>query len=209
MNAHLASILCAGVVVSLGGVAEAGRGGFVPPLRIDSGPAVSAIEPDVGVQTVIGIHWASVYPKGTASFDVGVGFVSSFVPSDTATAEPDHLARETSVDHADEPLSLIGGYVEVAKRVAGNHWWRTWVGMRVESGRAAQDGRAAGFVGVAGRVSTEAYLPAAESGGGGAVVGMLAIGVYAELAGRRLDALGDDVSASVGLSFRVPMIIAQ
>jgi hypothetical protein len=196
------------IVAALGGTAQAGNGGFVPPLRIDTGPAVSALETEVGVQSVIGIHWASLYPKGTASFDVGIGLITSFVPTDDAEPQP-YAARELSSTHRDEPLSLIGGYVEVAKRTAGNSWWRTWVGLRVESGQADKDGRSKPYVGVAARYSTEAYLPAAESGSGGGVLGVLAIGLYAELAGRRIDVIGDDVTASIGLSFRVPLIAAH
>ncbi len=202
VRAHLTSIV---LVAALGGVAHAGRGGFVPPLRIDSGPAVSSIEPEVGVQTVIGIHWASLYPKGTASFDVGIGFISSFVPTgdDDAGASSAAVARGT---HGDEPMSLIGGYLEVAARTDGNSWRRTWLGMRVESGSASRNGRSGGYVGVAARVSTEVYTAGSGGGGGGAIMGVLAAGVYAELAARRIQTIGDDVTASVGLSFRVPLI---
>jgi len=58
-------------------------------------------------------------------------------------------------------------------------------------------------------VSTEAYLAGSDSSAGGAVIGVFAIGFYGELAVRRIDELGDDVGASVGVSMRLPLIVAN
>ena len=148
----------AGAVVP--STAHAGGGGaFLPPMRVDVGPSVSSIEDAPAGQVVAGIHWASVYPKGKAGFDVGIGIVSTFRGTDddaTATARVTDPMAE-----ADDPLGVFGGYVEVAARTAGNGWWRNWVGMRVESGRAGWDHRSRPYVGLAARVSTEAYLSGA------------------------------------------------
>ena len=185
--------------------AHAGGGGaFLPPMRVDVGPSVSSIEDAPAGQVVAGIHWASVYPKGKAGFDVGIGIVSTFRGTDddaTATARVTDPMAE-----ADDPLGVFGGYVEVAARTAGNGWWRNWVGMRVESGRAGWDHRSRPYVGLVARVSTEAYLSGAAGGHDGIILGVVAIGAYAEVAGRRIDDLGDDVAASVGLSFRIPLV---
>ena len=93
--------------------AHAGGGGaFLPPMRVDVGPSVSSIEDAPAGQVVAGIHWASVYPKGKAGFDVGIGIVSTFRGTDddaTATARVTDPMAE-----ADDPLGVFGGYVEVA-----------------------------------------------------------------------------------------------
>jgi hypothetical protein len=180
---------------------------FIPPVRVDVGPATSQLDATAAFQTVAGIHWASVYPKGKARFDVGVGIVSiSRLEEEppAMTTDPEATARRGPVS---EPLELTGGYVEVAARTAGNHWWRTWVAGRVESGRATRDGEHEMYVGFAARVSTEAYLAGMDGGGNALVMGVAAIGVYGELAVRRHDQLGDDLTASAGLSFRIPLIV--
>lgn len=198
-------LLALAVVLLLPSTAAAGRGGIIPPMRIDVGPSISHAETEPAFQMVAGLHWASVYPKGRANIDVGVGVISATHFSDEGE---DAALAERRLEE-DEPLSLIGGYVEVATRTAGNGWWRSWVGTRVESGRASIDGRSSGFVGVATRISTEAYVAGADSSSGGAVLGVFAIGLYGEVAVRRIDDVGDDVGASVGLSMRLPLIVAH
>jgi len=201
----LSSCVAIVVVGLLASVAHAGSGALVPPMRIDLGPAMSKLAPMPGFQLVAGVHWASLTPSPRASIDVGIGMIGTLRrSSDQAEAGAPSNAR--AVEPA--PLSLIGGYLEVATRTNGNGWWRTWVGSRLESGRASQDGLGHAFVGVATRISTEAYLTAAGGGGGGGlVVGALAIGLYAEVAARRFDSLGNDVGVSAGLSMRIPLII--
>lgn len=183
--------------------AAAGHGGvFVPPLRVDVGPAVSQLDDDPAFQCVAGIHWASVYPNGRARIDVGVGLVSTT----HGEGDPPPGAR---VAPPDDALSLVGGYVEVATRTAGTGWWRTWVGTRVESGQATRGGERSGFVGVATRISTEAYVAGGSSGGSALVLGVGAIGVYGEVGLRRIDEVGDDVTVSAGLTMRVPLILGN
>jgi hypothetical protein len=104
---------------------------------------------------------------------------------------------------------VLGGYVEVAYRPAGSSWWRTWVGTRIESGRAALDGAHHGYVGVATRVSTEAFVGGAASENRAILVGVFAIGLYAEVSARQVVDVGDDIGASVGVSMRVPFIAAD
>ena len=199
------SLVAAAVVLLLPTVAAAGRGGLIPPLRIDLGPSISHVETEPAFQAVIGIHWASVYPNHKANIDFGIGMISATHMADEAE---DGTVSHRTIE-GEEPLSLIGGYVEVATRVAGNRWWRSWVGTRVETGQASLHGRDHGFVGVATRISTEAFVAGADSSSGGAIVGVFAIGLYGEVAVRRIDDVGDDLGASVGLSMRLPFIIAH
>ena len=187
------------VLVSLPNLARAGSGGFVPPMRVDVGPEVSSVEPSPGFQCVAGIHWASLYPKPKANIDVGVGIVS------TTRSEAEPMKQV----HTPDPLELFGGYVEVATRTNGNGWWRNWVGTRVESGGAWLDHRRHRYVGVATRVSTEAFVSGASSGGGGGVIGVLAVGFYGELSARRIDDVGNDFGVSMGVTMRVPLIAAN
>jgi len=208
------ALLVVVVIVAVAGtapaVAHAGQGAIlIPPARIDIGAAVSQIEDAPGFQMVAGIHWASLYPDGSAPIDVGFGVVSTIALDGAApamaTTGADGIARVTEVR---DPMHLVGGYGEIALRAAGTTWWRTWVGVRIESGHADMDGRGGGYVGVAGRVSTEAYIGGVDGGGGALVLGTFAVGIYGELSARRIDELGDDFAASAGLSFRIPFIFA-
>lgn len=186
-------------------VAHAGSGGVIPPMRIDVGPAVSGTAGDPAMQWVVGIHWASVYPKPRAGFDVGVGFVSVSHPGKS----DDTMATARSSRPAPSPLELFGGYVEVATRTAGNDWWRTWVGTRIESGRADLDSAHHGYVGIATRISTEAFIGGAGGDHNSAFCGVFAIGLYGEVSARKIAGVGDDLGASVGLSMRLPLIAAD
>jgi hypothetical protein len=195
-----ALVIC---LVALPSIARAGNGAFVPPMRVDVGPTSSHVEPVPGLQVVAGIHWASLYPKPRANIDIGVGMVCVTHGGD----DDDMAAARTSGAPERERLGMFGGYVEVATRTAGGSWWRNWVGTRVESGRATIDGRKRAYVGVATRVSTEAFVSGGSSGSGGVAVGVLAIGLYGELSARRIDDVGNDLGASFGVSMRVPLIV--
>ena len=200
---RLAALTVAAVTL-LPSVAAAGRGVFIPPMRIDVGPSISHAEP--AAQVVAGIHWASVYPSHRANIDIGVGMISASSFGDEAAGAGGAAERTIAPQQG---LELVGGYVEVATRVAGAKWWRTWIGTRVESGRATLDGRPEPFVGVATRASTEIFVAGADGGGSAVMMGVFAIGVYGEIAVRRIDDVGDDLGASVGLSMRLPLIIAN
>jgi len=191
------------ILITLAGTAHAG-GGFVPPMRVDMGAAFSESEHDLGGQVVAGIHWASLYPKKTY-LDVGLGFVSTSFggPEDPPTM---HASSRPRVR---DPLSIFAGYVEVATRPSGNGWWRTWVGTRVEAGQGSRDGDDQGMIGVAVRASAELWIGGASSGSGSGMMGVGAIGLYGEMSARRFVDDSDDLGASVGLSFRVPLIAAN
>lgn len=195
--------IVAGVLITLSGTAHAG-GGFLPPMRVDLGAAFSESEHDVGGQIVAGIHWASLYPKKTY-LDVGLGVVSTSFggPEDPPTMHTSARPRER------DPLSIIAGYVEVATRPSGNGWWRTWVGTRVEAGQASRDGDDQGMVGVAVRGSAELWLGTAASGSGGGIFGVAALGVYGEMSARRFEDDANDLGASFGFSFRLPLVAAN
>lgn len=197
--------IAAGVLVMAATATAHAGGGFVPPMRIDLGTAVSGSEHALGGQLVAGIHWASVYPKKTY-LDVGIGIVS------TSFGGPEEPApRKTGVRPGPvrDPLSIFAGYVEVATRPSGNGWWRTWIGTRIEAGQGARDGHDQGMVGVAVRASAELWAGTATSDSGGGLLGVGAIGLYGELSARRFEDDADDLGASVGFSFRVPLILAH
>jgi hypothetical protein len=198
-------LVAAAGVLLLPSLAHAGSGGFVPPMRIDLGPEVSSEDRAPAFQVVAGIHWASLYPKPKANIDVGIGIVSDTRsnPDDTTVMTADGRAFAVP---GEERLQLFGGYVEVATRTAGNGWWRNWVGTRIESGGATLDHQKHPYVGVATRVSTEAYVAGGSGGGNGVLVGVFAVGFYAELSARKIADVGNEYGASVGVTMRVPLI---
>jgi hypothetical protein len=190
-------------LVLLPSVAHAGEGLFVPPMRIDLGPQMSSEEARPAFQVVAGIHWASLYPK-KSNIDVGIGIVSDSrgTAEDTMTTS----GGRAVVRPGEDRLQLFGGYVEVATRTGGNSWWRNWVGTRIESGRADVDHGKHAFVGVATRVSTEAYVAGGSGGGNGILIGVFAVGFYGELSARKIDDVGNDYGVSFGVTMRVPLI---
>jgi hypothetical protein len=169
---------------------------LIPPARVDIGATATGLDEHPAFQLVAGVHWASLSPTPGTRIDVGAGVVS------LSGSGPDDPA-----DKMDDRLHLVGGYVEVATRPAGNGWWRTWAGVRVEAGEVERAGEDGEYVGIAARVTSEAYLQGMDGGGNALVLGTLAIGVYAEAAARQIDGVAADLAISAGLSFRIPFII--
>jgi hypothetical protein len=211
-NARVRAILLAVVLVAVPSIAYAGDGFFVPPMRLDWGPQMSSKDTEPAFQTVAGIHWASLYPKPRANIDVGIGIVvTNHMDGSDDDAAASTMSRTTraAVRPTPEALSMFGGYVEVATRTNGNGWWRDWVGTRVESGRAELDHAPHPYVGVATRFSTEAFVAGAASASNGGIIGVFAIGFYAELSARTIKDVGTDWGASLGLTMRLPLIAAD
>ncbi len=196
----------------LSGTAHAGGAVLIPPMRVDAGPAVSLHEGHTGGQLVAGVHWASLWPSKKTKIDVGIGIVSgSFGLDEPAPGADGTTARPIGNDGSErtiEPLSFHAGYVEVATRPSGNGWWRTWAGARIETGKASKGGEDAAMIGGALRLSAEVYLPAVGSGDDMMVAGTLAVGLYSEISWRRSEVFGNDAGASLGVSMRIPFILA-
>jgi hypothetical protein len=169
---------------------------LIPPARVDFGATATGMDDHPAFQLVAGVHWASLAPTPGTRIDVGAGVVSLYGPG----------SDEDPTDKMDDSLHLTGGYVEVATRPAGNDWWRTWAGVRVEAGEVERAGEDGEYVGLAARVTTEAYLPAVDGGGNAMIFGMLALGVYGEVAVRSIDGVAVDLALSAGLSVRIPFI---
>ena len=204
----LPAVVSAAALLLTAGVAHASHGGaLIPPVRVDVGSALSGTQAEPGMQLLAGIHWASLYP-GDTPIDLGVGLVSThFGPFGDADATSEG-ARARAASSA-EPLELLGGYAEAALRHGGARWWRGWLGTRVEWGKAALDGRDHDFLGVATRCTVEIFGGTAGGDSRNAfVLGTAAIGAYAEVSARRIETVGIDVGASVGMTFRVPFIVA-
>jgi hypothetical protein len=203
-------LLSLAVCVALAGLAtRAEAGGFflaVPPLRADVGAlAVSGDGVHVGTQVVVGVHLASVWPRDIP-VDVGVGLVSASVDDGSGT-----VSKATVHDEPEAP-SFVGGYLDLSSRMAGGPHWRTWAGVRGEAlrGELDDEGRIA-FGGVA-RVAAEIYVggggAASGGSGGAALIGVFALGVYADLSYRDLAGPLGGVGVSSGVTMRVPFIVA-
>lgn len=180
------------------GSAAAGRGAFIPPLEIELGHAVTA-EADGGqletTQLLVGLSWASVYPKPTP-VDFSVGIISNFRPADDAMT----TAR---VVGAEEEESLVGGYIDVAVRGAAGKNWRTWIGGR---GELLDHGRVSALGGAA-RASIEIWAGTAAGGNNALIVGTVALSAWAETGLREQPYGGAASFVAAGLGMRVPLIV--
>jgi hypothetical protein len=168
---------------------------LIPPARVDVGATATGLDDHPALQLVAGVHWASLSPTPGTRIDIGAGVVSL---SGTGPDDP--------TDKMDDSLRLTGGYVEVATRPAGNGWWRTWAGVRVEAGEVARADTDGEYVGMAARVTTEAYLSGIDGGGNALIIGTLALGIYGEAAVRQIDGTAVDLALSAGLSIRIPFM---
>jgi hypothetical protein len=196
-------LLVAAALLLLPTAAHAGSGFFSPPLRLDYGAAASLGAPSPSAQLAVGLHWASVDPRRDGRLDLGGGLIlrSAMLGAE----EPTH---EAGVDVTPVgAASLAGGYLEGAWRVAGGGSWRGWVGVRGERGWARLGKVEGAYTGVALRVSAEVFAPLVGGGNNGIICGAFALGLYGEIALRRIDDVGDDVGISLGLSGRLPLIL--
>lgn len=203
MRAPFAVALLAATVVS----AQAGRAhagaGFIPPLRVDvgsdvmSGPEGAQVASDLS----LGIHWASLHP-GEPSFDVGIGMMTRLQQDQSAP-----MARHASAEPAPY-VGAMGGYLELAKRIAGGRHWRAWLGARGDVSRADVAGRTVTMLGAAGRITTELFTGVVGSSSRALVLGTFAVGLYVEAAVREQpdDTTGHGVGC--GLSARLPLVFA-
>ncbi len=204
MRAPLAFALLATATITAAsaGRAEAGGAAFVPPLRVDVGSDVmsGADGAHVASDLSLGLHWASLHP-GEPSYDIGVGIMTRLQQDPTAAPARHGMAETPSI-------GAMGGYLEVAKRVAGGRHWRAWLGARGDVSRADVDGKTVTMLGVAGRLTTELFAGVAGGSSNSLVLGTFAVGLYVEAAMRGLpdDTTGHGVGC--GLSARLPLIFA-
>jgi hypothetical protein len=182
------------------GSAAAGRGGvFIPPVEVELGHAVTA-DADGGqnesTQLLVGISWASLYPKPTP-VDVSVGVISTFQPAAPAMSS-------TRVIHADETDSAVGGYIDFGVRGAAGKNWRTWIGGR---GELMDHGRVSALGGAA-RASVEVWAGTAAGGNNAFIVGTVALSAWAETGLREQPYGGAASFVAAGLGMRLPLIVA-
>ncbi len=194
------------LLIGLGGVARAGSGALVPPMRIDVGAESSSVHGTSrgGGELMIGLDAATLYPK-PLPIDLGVGFID--VSSDDPGTGPMLLDASSGSrppgPRAPEPL--LGWYAELSGRISGGDHWRTWVSGRGERFHAGDRTELGGVV----RVSAELWAGVALADGRGVIFGVVALGAWAE-AGMRGQPDGSVARvAATGLSVRVPLIIAD
>jgi hypothetical protein len=181
--------------------ALAGDGFFVPPVKVDYGALAFSTEQGThaGSQWLVGLNLATIYPK-RIRFDIGVGYVGArFDNPFPATAMTPN--RVTIVD-GDPTLSLHGGYLELSHRLFGDGPWRTWLSGRGEL--ASVSGAAS--LGAAARISTELWTGVKEAGRNGGIIGVFALGVWAEASARELGDRAVVGAASAGMSVRIPLM---
>src|SRR5687768_470436 len=74
--------------------AHACGGIFIPPVRLDIGALAgndAHDEPVAGMQLLLGLHWATIYPRPTP-VDIGFGLVTASLPM----GDPDVAARTSN-----------------------------------------------------------------------------------------------------------------
>jgi len=196
--------------------AHAGDGFAVPPAKFDFGYLTFATADGTyrGAQWMVGLNWATIYPKRTR-LDVGVGYVGAvfqnpFATTATHPTQPPVMAPTKDVKggvsvvpEPDPTIALNGGYLELSTRVASGSHWRTWLSGRGELLSVDGDGS----LGTAARVSTEVWSGVMAGDRGGLVVGVLSLGLWVEASARELGNRGVVTAASAGMSVRIPLLL--
>lgn len=186
---------------------DALAGGFAPPLSIDVGSSVLSSE-DGEVRTspvvLVGLKWATIYPKRTA-LDLGIGYVGAMMgPDDEPSARRVHSKRKNG--SANSSLSSMHGvFLEVAGLAGERNHARAWVAGRAELLRSNGEN----VLGFATRISAEVWTGLSDTQGHGTAYGVAALGLWTELGVRRVPSLGLVQQVSVGLSFRIPLIVSS
>jgi hypothetical protein len=169
------------------------------PLKIDIGAAGANTDRGFapGIGAAVGIHWASLSPKPTAT-DVGLGVFGGLL----ATPEDSAMMND------DDGVAYGGAYLEVAHTLSRGAWWRTWASGRGEYLASSAFGDDHVGFGATGRLSAEIYVSGVGIEPRGLFLGTYAIGVYAEAGARDMvDGVGA-LHASAGLTFRTPLVWA-
>lgn len=177
--------------------AQAGAG-FFPPLEVELGRSAIATRggPDVGAtELLVGMSFASLYPKPTP-VDVSLGWVASFVPAiDEPVVGPS----------MDRPANAGGAFVAVDWRAVEGKHWRGWLGGRGEL-MATED---VGVLGGFGRASIELWHPVMAGGGGGGIMGAVALSAWMEVGVRERPDRSLARVASAGIGLRLPLVAGR
>ncbi len=185
------------------GPAHAG-GAVMPPLEIELGRSAIAVGDgtDAGATAMLlGVSLASAYPS-RLRVDVSAGWVGSFV----ADPAPGATARTGANDEpAWRPHDASGAFVALELRAAEGPHWRAWLGGRGELLGTEDVGVLGGF----GRASIELWRPVAAGGGGGVVLGTVALAAWMEVGVRERPDRSLARIASAGLGLRVPLMAAR
>jgi len=167
------------------------------PLKVDIGLVGASGDSGFmsGVELRAGVHWASLSPVPTM-WDVGLGiFGVAMIGGENATPATD-----------DDDVLIGGAYLEVGKVLNHGRFWRTWATGRGEYfGADAFGDEGVGF-GAAGRLTAELYASGVGIEPRGIFLGTYAIGVYAEVAVRAIDKDVNPLQATLGLTFRTPLV---
>jgi hypothetical protein len=177
----------------------------VPPTKVDFGYLTfhSGGQLYGGGQWLIGLNWATIYPKKTR-LDIGVGYVGAVFADPLADRHPVVTTKGTLVtDDDDQVIRLHGGYLELSYRVAQGSHWRTWASTRGEL--SSVDGEAS--LGGAARVSTEVWGGIAGADRDALALGVFALGIWVEASTRELGDRALVTAASAGMSIRIPLLV--
>jgi hypothetical protein len=194
------------------GVARAGSGGAIPPVKLDVG-AVAESSGGVarsGGEMMLGLNLATIYPR-PMPFDLGIGWIDvgldprrseTPVPVATPLAETGGVvAPGETIDHR----SSNGWYIEGSALLAGGEHWRTWFSPRGEMFPGGDRTEYGAIL----RVSGELWTGGIYGERGLGVCGVLALGAWAE-AGVRQEPGGVTAHvAATGVSLRVPLVVAD
>lgn len=205
-----ASSLVLGLLVWLWASPAVAGGGFLPPTRVDVSPS-STLTNDgahVGLHVLAGVHWASASPSWKTDFDVGIGYVYDRF---AATDGPRSLALSSTSPPALEAepwVGVHGTYLELARKAAGSRHRRHWLALRAEMLFGSVAGETRMGMGLTGRAAWELFATVKAGGGGGAILGAVAIGTYVEVGARQLPDGRGALLTTAGLSVRIPFIAA-
>jgi hypothetical protein len=172
---------------------------FMMPLKIDLGASTASTVRGFapGVAGAVGIHWASLSPRPT-NFDIGIGVFGGL-----------HVAEKLDTMDDSNGLAYGGAYLELGRTLSVNNWGRTWASGRGEYlGSTAFGGESDTGVGVSGRLSAELYASGVGIEPRGLFLGTYAVGVYVEAGARQMTEGVNAFQATVGLTFRTPLVFA-
>jgi hypothetical protein len=172
---------------------------FMMPLKVDIGAAFADTSRGTaqGLSAAVGIHWASLSPRPTNT-DVGIGVFGALL------AAPEDTTLMNDVNG----VAYGGAYLEVGHTLSQGSFWRTWASGRGEYLASTAFGEDHNGLGAAGRLSAELYVSGVGLEPRGVFLGTYAIGAYAELGVRDVASDLGSLHASVGLTFRTPLVFA-
>ena len=175
------------------------KGGFLPPLKVDYGS--TALFSDSGATRTASListslNWATLYPH-RSTFDIGIGYTAIL---DSQPTEPSKLHGRTKQD-----FTMHGGFLEFSRLVGEEGaYTRAWLGTRVEMLRISGQT----VYGISTRLSAEVWKGISLSDKNTGILGVGALGLWAELGIRQMPNSAPLQHASVGLSVRLPLAIS-